>query len=424
MKHRGAPMTRLQHRYHSVFPFTPKPKHSRYNHTVTSLQQTFDRSLDILFELIRIESVNPTLVSGGSGEQAIAEHLCGLLNSEGIRSELQPVAAGRFNVLAAVQGSGPGPRVLLNGHLDTVSIAGMKQPLAPVLEDGRVYGRGAQDMKGGLAAAVAALLALSRHRQDWKGEVVLAAVADEEDLSLGTTRFLEHWPRDRPFDFALVLEPTDLEVATAHKGFAWVEVTTHGKAAHGSRPADGVDAIRLMGQVLGRLDRLDRDLQSHPLHRLLGSGSLHASLIRGGRQWSSYPDHCHLKYERRTVPPETRATVETEFRQILQACRRQDPHFRGEASLACAREPFEADPDQALLQHFYGTARSQCPRHVRWGSVSFWTDAALLAAATIPTLVFGPRGAGLHSLEEYVVAEDLGDCAEIIYRFVTQARPH
>ena len=389
---------------------------------MTSLKQTFSRSLDILFELIRIESVNPTLVPGGSGEQAIAEHLSSLLQSEGIRSELQTVAPGRFNVLAAVQGSGPGPRVLLNGHLDTVSIAGMKQPLVPVLKEGRVYGRGAQDMKGGLAAAVAALLALSRHREDWKGEVVLAAVADEEDLSLGTSWFLEHWPPDRPFDFALVLEPTDLQVATAHKGFAWVEVTTRGMAAHGSRPADGVDAIRLMGQFLGHLDRLDRDLQRYPLHRLLGSGSLHASLIQGGRQWSSYPDRCHLKYERRTVPPETRATVESEFRRILRECRQQDGRFRGEASLVCAREPFEANPDQDVLQRFYRTARSQRPRHVGWGSVSFWTDAALLAAASIPTLVFGPRGAGLHSLEEYVVAEDLSDCAEIIYRFVTQAR--
>ncbi len=389
---------------------------------MTSLQQTFDRSLDILFELIRIESVNPTLVSGGSGEQAIAEHLCGLLKSEGIRSELQTVAPGRFNVLAEVQGSSPGPRVLLNGHLDTVSIAGMKQPLVPVLKEGRVYGRGAQDMKGGLAAAVAALLALSRNRDDWKGEVVLAAVADEEDLSLGTSWFLEHWSQDRPFDFALVLEPTDLQVATAHKGFAWVEVTTYGKAAHGSRPADGVDAIRMMGQVLSHLDRLDQGLQRQPLHRLLGSGSLHASLIQGGRQWSSYPDRCRLKYERRTVPPETRETVETEFQQILQTCHDQDPRFRGEASLVCAREPFEADPQQDVLQHFYRTARSQCPRQVRWGSVSFWTDAALLAAASTPTLVFGPRGAGLHSLEEYVVAEDLGDCAEVIYRFVTQAR--
>ena len=420
MKHsRGSPATRAI----TVYSLSPRNQSSAcIILAVTSLTQHFNRSLEILFELIRIESVNPTLVPGGAGEQAIAEYLSGFLTSQGIRSRLQPVDPGRFNVLAEVQGSSPGPRVLLNGHLDTVSIAGMKQPLAPVLEDGRVYGRGAQDMKGGLAAAVAALLALSRHREDWKGEVVLAAVADEEDLSLGTTCFLEQWPRDRPFDFALVLEPTDLQVATAHKGFAWVEVTTRGKAAHGSRPADGVDAIRLMGRFLDHLDRLDRDLQRRPLHGLLGSGSLHASVIQGGRQWSSYPDRCRLKYERRTVPPETRATVESEFRRILQACRRQDPHFRGEASLVCAREPFEADPDQAALQRFYRTARSQRPRHVRWGSVSFWTDAALLAAASIPTLVFGPRGAGLHSLEEYVVAEDLSACAEIIYRFVTQAR--
>ena len=386
-----------------------------------SQKQHFDRSLEILFELVRIDSVNPSLVEGGAGEQAIAEFLFRFLQSEGIHSELQQVGPGRFNVVAAVQGSLPGRRVLLNGHLDTVSVAGMKQPFVPTLQDGKVYGRGSQDMKGGLAAAVSALLALFHHRNDWQGEVVLAAVADEEDLSLGTTWFLEHWPDDRPFDFALVLEPTDLKVATAHKGFAWIEVTTYGKAAHGSRPADGVDAIRLMGQVISQLDRLDRDLQGRPIHDRLGSGSLHASLIQGGRQWSSYPDRCHLKYERRTVPPETQATVETEIQRILKICRQQDPHFKAEASLVCARDPFEVDPAQAILRRFHQTARSCRPEQVEWGCVSFWTDAALLAAAHIPTLVFGPRGAGLHSFEEYVVARDLSDCAEIIFQFVTQA---
>ena len=388
---------------------------------MTSLKQTFNRSLEILSELIRIDSVNPTLVSGGAGEQAIAEFLSGFLKSEGIPSQLQQVAPGRFNLLAVVQGASPGPRVLLNGHLDTVGCAGMKQPLVPVLKDGKLYGRGAQDMKGGLASAVSALLALFQHRENWRGEIVLAAVADEENLSLGTTWLLEHWPKDRPFDFALVLEPTDLQVVTAHKGFAWVEVTTYGKAAHGSRPADGVDAIRLMGQFLDQLDQLDRDLQNNRLHQILGSGSLHASLIQGGRQWSSYPDRCHLKYERRTVPPETQATVANEFQKILRICRQKNRHFRGKASLVCAREPFETNPDQAVLQRFYRTAQSQRGQHVRWGSVSFWTDAALLAAASIPTLIFGPRGAGLHSLEEFVVAEDLSDCAEIIFRFVTQS---
>lgn len=389
---------------------------------MTSLKQTFNRSLEILSELIRIDSVNPTLVPGGAGEQAIAEFLSGFLRSEGIPSQLQQIAPGRFNLLAVVQGASPGPRVLLNGHLDTVGFAGMKQPLVPVLKDGKLYGRGAQDMKGGLASAVSALLALFQHREDWQGEVVLAAVADEENLSLGTTWLLEHWPKDRPFDFALVLEPTDLQVATAHKGFAWVEVTTYGKAAHGSRPADGVDAIRFMGQFLDQLDQLDRDLQHNRLHQLLGSGSLHASLIQGGRQWSSYPDRCHLKYERRTVPPETQATVANEFQNILRICRQQNHQFRGKASLVCAREPFETNPDQAVFQRFYRTAQSQRGQHVRWGSVSFWTDAALLAADSIPTLIFGPRGAGLHSLEEFVVAEDLSDCAEIIFRFVTQSR--
>lgn len=385
-----------------------------------SLQEQFDRSLNITRELIRIDSVNPTLVKGAVGEKPIAEFLQRFLRDEGISSELQEVAPGRFNLISSVKGVRPGPRVLLNGHLDTVSVAGMSHPFDPFLKEGKIHGRGSQDMKGGLGAGLAALLAVSNHRDDLCGEVVFAAVADEEGLSLGTTWFLEHWSKESPFDFALVLEPTDFKLCTAHKGFAWVKVTTYGIAAHGSCPAEGVDAIFLMGELIGELNLLDQSLQKRPLHESLGSGSLHTSMIHGGQQWSSYPDYCRLQYERRTVPPETPFTVQAEIQQLLEKCQRKNPQFKAVAELICTRSPFQIDPEQAILQQFYQTAYSHLPEQISWGSVPFWTDAALLANAQIPTLVFGPRGTGLHSCEEYVIASDLSICAEIIYHFLTQ----
>jgi acetylornithine deacetylase len=378
----------------------------------------FSRALEILSRLVRINSVNPGLVQGGAGEREIAEFLFSFLRKEGVEAQLQTVCPNRSNVVATVRGARPGPRILLNGHLDTVGIEGMIGPFEPLEKEGRIYGRGSQDMKSGLAAAVSALLELSQHSDQFSGEVVLAAVADEEDQSLGTQYFLSQWPKDKPFQLAVVLEPTDLKVCTAHKGFAWLEVCTRGVAAHGSRPQDGVDAIRHMGAVLQELQLLDEHLQTHPTHPLLGAGSLHASLIQGGREWSSYPDRCVLKYERRTVPGESTITVENELQAILAKLKARHPKFDPEGRLVCSRLPFEISRNHPRLRQFHGTAQSLLPDLVDWGAVSFWTDAALLAEAQIPTLVFGPRGAGLHSLEEYVVGSDVVACAQIIYDFI------
>jgi acetylornithine deacetylase/succinyl-diaminopimelate desuccinylase family protein len=384
--------------------------------------QPFDQTLDILKELIRIDSVNPTLVPGGAGEKRIAEFLASYLLKRRVEAELQRVCTDRLNVVATVRGTEPGPRILLNGHLDTVSVEGMNRPFEPVEQGGKVFGRGSQDMKGGLAAGIAALLALAENRHRFRGEVVLAAVADEEDQSLGTQYFLSQWPKDSLFQFALVLEPTDLKLCTAHKGFAWVELTTRGVAAHGSRPQEGVDAIRFMGEILQELDSLDKQIQSGPRHPLLGTGSLHASTIQGGREWSSYPDRCLLRYERRTLPGESADTVEQEMRMILGKLGGGKTKFRAEGRLVCSRVPFEIDREHPALRQFHEAARSQMPDLVDWGAVSFWTDAALLSQAQIPTLVFGPRGAGLHSIEEYVVASDVIDCARTIYEFILQSR--
>ena len=383
-----------------------------------SPQNDFNKSLDLACDLIRIDSVNPGLKKGAAGEKKIAEFIYHFLRKEGIDTNLQEIAPGRFNVISTVKGLYPGPRILLNGHLDTVNVSGMQDPFLPTLHKGKLYGRGSQDMKGGIAIAISTLLAIHNQRKKLEGEIVLAAVADEEELSLGTSWFLQHWPENKPFDFAIVLEPTDLHVSTAHKGFAWVEVKTFGKAAHGSRPKEGIDAIRMMAEILRELDQCDQSLQQQIIHDQLGSGSLHASLINGGSQWSSYPNSCQLKYERRTVPPETQSTVESEIQHILEKCCRQNPLFKAKAQVIYARNPFEIDPNLEMVQKFYQTAHRHLPQKVFWGWVSFWTDAALLSMAGIPSIVFGPRGSGLHSLEEYVIASDLSSCAEIIFDFL------
>jgi len=389
---------------------------------VTAKNYSFNQALDILKELIQIDSVNPTLVPGGAGEQRIAEYLAHFLREKGLEAELQQVCPGRFNVVTSVRGSRDGPRILLNGHLDTVSVERMNSPFAPVERNGRIFGRGSQDMKGGLAAAIAAVLALAENRHGFCGEVVLTAVADEEDQSLGTQYFLDHWPKDKTFQFALVLEPTDLKLCTAHKGFAWVELVTRGVAAHGSRPSEGLDAIRFMGEVLRVLNDLDRRLQGGPAHPLLGTGSLHASTIQGGREWSSYPDRCTLRYERRILPGESANTVEAEMKAILSEIKGRIEKFGAEGHLVCSRLAFETDRQHPAMQRFHDVAHSQIPHLVDWGAVSFWTDAALLSEAQIPTLVFGPRGAGLHSIEEYVIASDVVDCARVVYEFVLQSQ--
>jgi acetylornithine deacetylase len=386
--------------------------------TTMTLQPAFQRSLSLLKSLIEIESVNPTLVAGGAGERRIGEYLLSVLQAEGIASSLEEVCPDRCNVVARVRGAGLGPRILLNGHLDTVSVEGMAAPFKPVEKDGKIFGRGALDMKAGLAAAVAAVLTIHEQRERFSGEVVLAAVVDEEDLSLGTQHFLKNWPSELPFDFALVTEPTNLKVCSAHKGFAWLEVSTEGIAAHGSRPREGVDAIREMAKVLQELELLDQRLQTGPTHSLLGTGSLHASLIQGGREWSSYPDRCVLKYERRTVPAESDAVVEGELSGILSKLRQIDSRSQGQGRLVFSRAPLEVDRNQPSLRRFFETAQSCLPEQVEWGAASFWTDAALLSEAGIPAAVFGPRGEGLHSLEEYVIADDVVACTEVIYHFM------
>ena len=239
-------------------------------------------------ELVAIDSVNPSLVPGAAGEGAIAEWLAAYLRRAGFDVEVQEVAPGRPNVVAVADGASPGPTRLLCGHTDTVGVDGMTAPFSPVLRDGHLYGRGAQDMKGGLAAMIVAAERWLQGPRRGAGRVIVAAVADEEYASLGAEALARRWVADQ----AVIPEPTGMAVAITHKGFSCVDVVTYGRAAHGSRPAEGIDAVLLMGRVLARLESLDRDLQSRPPHPRLGTGSLHAGRIVGGTELSIYPARC------------------------------------------------------------------------------------------------------------------------------------
>src|SRR5437867_3628363 len=368
-----------------------------------------DRTIDILRDLIAIDSVNPSLASGGGGEAEIANAIAATLRRGGLDVEIQEVAAGRSNVIGILEGRQQGRSLMLCGHMDTVGVAGMDAPFDPVQKDGRIYGRGSQDMKGGLASMIAAILRIAENGGLAAGRMLLAAVVDEEYASIGADALVTKWKADA----AVVGEPTDMKIAVGHKGFEWVEITTEGVAAHGSRPADGRDAIVRMGRVLSRLEKLDRELQACPPHPVHGTASLHASLITGGRELSTYPDQCTLEMERRTIEGEAGQCALNEAEKIIRDLQREDPEFKASARFLFSRPPY-LTPSGHILPQMIESALAKKGKPAVRGGMSFWTDAAILGDAGIPSVVFGPRGAGLHSVSEYVIAEDVITCREVL----------
>jgi acetylornithine deacetylase len=371
-----------------------------------------DRAIRLLRELVAIDSVNPSLVPGAAGEGAIADAIAAELRRIGMDVELQPAAPGRPNVVGLLEGRARGRSMMFCGHIDTVGVDGMDAPFDPVERDGRLYGRGAQDMKGGIAAMIDAARVMAESGVA-AGRLVIAAVVDEEYASIGADALVTRFRADA----AVVTEPTDLQIAIGHKGFAWTEIRTKGRAAHGSRPRDGRDAIVRMGRVLTSLEALDRSLQAAPPHPLLGTASLHASRIEGGRELSSYPDSCALKLERRTLPGETDAVIARELDTLLATLRAADPEFEASAMHLFSRPAYELAAEHELPQMLL-SARSQTlvarKLPLNLPGMTFWTDAAVLGSAGIPSVLFGPGGAGLHSTEEYVNVEDVVACREAL----------
>jgi len=369
-----------------------------------------DRMLDTLRGLVATDSVNPDLVAGAAGEAAIAAVTEDAMRAAGLvtrRFEPQP---GRPSVVGRRPG-GDGPALMLNAHYDTVGVEGMRAPFEPFVEDGRLYGRGAYDMKGALAACIEAARLLDDAGVELGGDLLVAAVSDEEYASLGTADLVERRARgELSFESAIVTEPTALRLCVAHRGFTWIEIETAGRAAHGSRYREGVDANLRMGRVLGRLETLLAELQAGPGHPLLGPPSLHAALLEGGVGISTYSPRCMLRIERRTVPPETRERVESEIATLLETLREEDPGFEAAWKTIFHREPFETSPDAPIARHVKDAVTEILGDPPTVFGDSPWMDSALLAAAGVDTVVIGPAGAGAHADVEWV---DLASCARL-----------
>lgn len=378
-----------------------------------------DAVLDLLARLVAIPSVNPTLAPDeGQGEGEIAAFACRWLTERGVRAWLEEAAPGRPNAVAQVGEMGDGPALVLCAHIDTVSTAGMTiPPFEPRRDGGRLYGRGSYDMKCGAAAAMAAAAALARERLP--GSLWLALVADEEVASLGAQDFLRR-DRGHPFDGCIVTEPSEGRLLLAHKGFVWLDVTTRGRAAHGSRWDLGLSAIGRMAPILAALERFDRTELRRRTHPLLGPASLHSAMIDGGVGLSTYAPECRVRIERRTLPGETPEGVLAE---VVELVRRAEADWEreggpagepAEVAVTLARPPLTCDRDSALARSVRAAAAHVHGAEPEESGAAYWMDAALFAAAGIPTVDYGPGGAGAHEAVEWADADSVVACARVL----------
>lgn len=355
-------------------------------------------------DLIRIPSVNPTIAPGEAhGERAVARFACEWLAARGIRAWLEEAAPGRPNAVAEVVG-GPGPTLVLCAHLDTVGTAGMTiPPFEPTVRDGRLYGRGSYDMKGAVAACMAAAAALQGSA--FEGRLTLALVADEEHASFGAADFVA---RHRA-DGCILTEASAGSLVLAHKGFVWAEVVTRGRAAHGSRWDLGLSAIGRMGRIIAALERFDQDVLRMRTHALVGPASMHCALVQGGAGLSTYAPECRLSIERRTLPGETPEQVLEELRVVVRSAGEE-----AEVALILDRPPLTCPPDSGIARCVRDAAAAVTGAAPAEQGVAYWMDAALFAGAGIPTVDLGPDGAGAHEDVEWVDIASLVTCARIL----------
>jgi acetylornithine deacetylase len=357
----------------------------------------------VLQELVRINSVNPSLSPTGVGEAAIGRYTADAMRQVGLEVASHEPQPGRVSVVGRLEGTGGGRTLMLNAHYDTVAVDEMADPFGATIAQGRLYGRGAYDMKGSLAACFGAVKALRESGARLRGDVLIAAVADEEHASLGTSDIIRRYR----VDGAVVTEPTSLAVCLAHKGFAWISVTVEGRAAHGSQFAVGVDANARLGPVLVRLGQLASELTARPPHPLVGPPSLHVAMIEGGTGMSTYAASATAHIERRMIPGETVDQVVAEIGQRV-------GDLGATVTAGLAREPFEVQSDRAIVRMVVDATTQVLGSPPRIVGENPWMDSALLAAAGVETVVFGPHGTGAHAKEEWVDLQSVYQTARIL----------
>lgn len=389
------------------------PEEIILNEFKTHINET--ETVELLKRLVSINSVNPSLVKGAPGEVEIAEFVAEFMRGIGLETRVEDVEPGRPNVIGVLKGAGGGQKLMLNGHMDTVGIDYMEiDPLDPVEMEGKLYGRGTNDMKSGLTAILAAAKAVIESDVKLRGDLVVAAVCDEEYASIGTEKLMD----EVNVNTAIVGEPTQLQILVAHKGFAWIDVETRGVAAHGSRPEIGVDAIAKMGKVLVELETLQEDMFQRTKHELVGTPSIHASIIEGGRELSTYPDYCKLQVERRMIPGEESSDVDTEMKAIITSLSEADPKFDGSYRITFFRGPMEVSPEEKICQILHRSIVEVIGNKPQFIGSAGWLDSEIIWKRGIPVVAFGPRGKGSHAAVEYVELDSVIDAARILERVI------
>ncbi|KAA3665300.1 MAG: M20/M25/M40 family metallo-hydrolase [Chloroflexi bacterium] len=370
-----------------------------------------DYLIQTLTKLVQTNSINPMLSTDGPGETEIAEYTAVSLQSLGLETTKYEIAPNRWNVVGRLPGKGNGRSLLLNAHMDTVGVTGMKEdPFSAEIRDGKLYGRGSYDMKASLAAMMAAAKALVDGGVELAGDLLVTAVADEEYASIG----MDHLVKTVTADAAIVTEPTDLQLCRAHRGFIWYDIDSMGRAAHGSRYQEGIDANMRMGRFLAKLDELEKELRQRTPHPLAGPPSLHASKIHGGTEISIYAAHCHLELERRTIPGETVAQATAELQTIIDQLAAADETVNMTVKPTFQRSPFEVAEDAPISQTVAAAIENKLGTPAIHMGQTFWTDAAILSETGIETVLVGPTGHGLHSAVEWVDVQSTIDLAYIL----------
>lgn len=353
----------------------------------------------ILEDLIRIQSVNPYYGGDAQGEMELSRYVERFCRQAGLSVTRQQVFEGRDNLIIELRSGHPDSVLLFEAHMDTVSLGSMADPLVPAVRDGRLYGRGACDTKGSLAAMMYAMAECARRPEALRSDLVLCAAVDEEHAFRGVLRFLE---RNEPISAAVVGEPTELRIVASHKGCVRFAVTTEGKAAHSSVPDEGINAIVPMARIAAYLEDEMKPRLRGLEDALCGPATLSIGTIRGGKQINIVPEQCTIEVDRRIVPGESPERVMAEIeRELLDWCA-----ARG---IRCAVRPLLLDwalhtptDDPLVKQALAAAARLGLPD--RTYGETYGSDASKLQGMKgIPSIVFGPGSiAQAHSSEEWV----------------------
>jgi len=367
---------------------------------------------DLLAELVAADSTNPTLVEGGAGEGEVAAILARRLAAAGLEVDVWDAAPGRPNVVGRLAGTGGGRSLMFCGHTDVVGAA--PDAFVPVVRDGRMHGRGTNDMKAGIAAAVVAAERLAAGPR-LAGDVLVACVIDEEWESLGAEALVERYRADA----AVLPEQTDLDVVFAHGGFVWYDVVSAGVEAAGGEADRGVDGIALAAPVLAGIAALDRKLALRATAEW-GRPNIHASTIRGGTSYPMFPAECVIGVERCLMPGESVAESKAEMERLLADARAADERFSGMVETVVAREPVVLDRDEPVVRSAVAAATAVLGAAPVVRSDYGWMDSGILVEAGIPCVILGPTGDGLHTSDEWVDLASVDACVDIFERMARE----